>query len=78
MRRKQPKYRPNPVPPASLAPVAGSAPLDFVQALRDQATKYAEIAARARNYSAAANWQAWSEAYDHLLVTVRSQSAPNT
>jgi hypothetical protein len=55
----------------------GSAPLDLIEALRDQAKKDAESAARARDYSAAANWQAWSVAYEHLLVTVRSQSLPN-
>lgn len=64
-----------PKPEGSLAPATGSVELALIEALRDQALRDAESAARGKGYSAAANWQAWAMAYDHLLVTVRSQTA---
>jgi len=55
---------------------AGSVDLELVQALRDQAAKDRESSADAKGYEAAARWDAWVGAYDHLL-TVAAQDPRN-
>ncbi len=56
---------------------AGSVDLEIVKALRDQAAKDRESSANAKGYEAAARWDAWVGAYDHLL-TVAAQDPRNT